>query len=329
MEFWPDPAKHLDTLHPHDRKKILNQLKILYQGRTEQSIYHMKAWKLLAHYSKWRHVFRPLILRQQAGKTTVPRKARNETVNYEEKKAATTTSISHERPVSASSTERVTGAKRRQEGEDHVSYPEYMGVKVKGDVAVVAPIIRLDQTKQPLGKKKARNATQTLEWIRTIESKGYSASPTRNVPAVTPQKLEKTQLLNVKSSQNSDGDATERVSGVHLALAWANISCSCVDMSPRLEESHDWFWFLVSSIYFDLADCRSDIEQILRKVWCKMRAQIATFHSLYEKELTRTSTTSRADRESMVSRALEGYWTRNGHWFRHRAAWEVLECHKD
>ncbi|KAG1709469.1 hypothetical protein DVH05_020124 [Phytophthora capsici] len=318
MEMWPNPVKHLDTLKPHDRKKILEQLKVLYQCRTGQCFDHMKAWKLLAHHSKWERVFRPLILRQQAGKATVARKPGNEIANYDEMKA----SIRSERPKSVSST---AGTKRRQTefgGEDRAKKKNANGIADQ-DVAVVPSRIDLDQT---------RNTTNTLEWIRTMESKENPESPTRNVPAVDLQKPEKTKVLDLSGSLNDGGDATQRVSGVHLALAWANICCSCVDMSPRLEESHDWFWSLVSRIYFALAaasECHSDIEQSLRGVWREMRAQIATFHRLYEKELAGTSTTNRVDRESMVARALESYHARIGRWFNHRAAWEVLECHRD
>ncbi|KAK1940568.1 hypothetical protein P3T76_008019 [Phytophthora citrophthora] len=315
-EFWLDPVKHLDTLRPSDRKKILHELKVMYQKRTGQCFYHMKVWKLLTQHSKWSRVFRPLIFRQQTG---------NESANYEEKKAAIS-----EQLKSVSSTKRVAGVKRRQtvlEGEDSAIYPKKVKGITIGD-ATVAPRIYLDLSKPSPEKKQATDTTQTQKWIRSIEGKENSSSP---VPAAT-QKPEKKKMLDLKGSLNDDGDVTQRVSEVHLALAWANICCSCVDMSPRLEESHDWFWFLVSSIYFDLAaapDCSSDIEQILREVWREMRTQMATFQGLYVEELTKMRTVSRADRESIVSRALDRYWTRNGHWFKHRAAWEVLECHRD
>lgn len=110
---------------------------------------------------------------------------------------------------------------------------------------------------------------------------------------------------------------------VHLALAWADVSCSCADMSPRLEESNKWFWFLVSSVYFDLVakpDCRGDIDGVLKDEWLRIKECIAAFHLLYEAELAKKADVRRADREVVILRAQEAFWTQHEHWFQHRAA---------
>ncbi|KAI9983437.1 hypothetical protein PInf_007468 [Phytophthora infestans] len=85
-------------------------------------------------------------------------------------------------------------------------------------------------------------------------------------------------------------------------------------------------------MYLDLVvkrDRPSGIEFVLKQLWYEMRAEIVVFHTLYEEELKGDSSVSRTNRESMVSRAQEAYWSRCGQWFKYRAAWEILERHKD
>lgn len=72
-------------------------------------------------------------------------------------------------------------------------------------------------------------------------------------PTRIPQNMERSEGLKAEGiAIQSHEDITQSVDDVHLALAWADVSCSFADIKPRLTETNEWFWFLVSSIYFDL-----------------------------------------------------------------------------
>ncbi|EEY69975.1 uncharacterized protein PITG_06521 [Phytophthora infestans T30-4] len=160
---------------------------------------------------------------------------------------------------------------------------------------------------------------------------GTSSEP-EGLPVSKDKDTELITEIETRKPLKQSEQTTETVAVTHLTLAWANVCCSWAEMSPRLEESNECFWLHVSSMYLDLVvkrDRPSGIEFVLKQLWYEMRAEIVVFHTLYEEELKGDSSVSRTNRESMVSRAQEAYWSRCGQWFKHRAAWEILERHKD
>ncbi|KAG3117838.1 hypothetical protein PI125_g3416 [Phytophthora idaei] len=194
--------------------------------------------------------------------------------------------------------------------------------RTPGNVTCVTPD-HSAETKQAAGNAAKDDSGSDTE---------VTSEPRILLPAPTHKSLGLSKDVETRQTPKQTEEPTQSLAVPHLALAWANVCCSWADISPRLEESNDWFWFLVSTIYLDLVakpDCRGDVESVLKNFWYDMRAEIVVFHNLYEKELKRDGSVSRADRESMVSRAQEAYWTQSGQWFQYRAAWEILERHKD
>ncbi|KAF4132308.1 hypothetical protein GN958_ATG18425 [Phytophthora infestans] len=160
---------------------------------------------------------------------------------------------------------------------------------------------------------------------------GTSSEP-EGLPVSKDKDAELITEIETRKPLKQSEQTTETVAVTHLTLAWANVCCSWAQMSPRLEESNECFWLHVSSMYLDLVvkrDRPSGIEFVLKQLWYEMRAEIVVFHTLYEEELKGDTSVSRTNRESMVSRAQEAYWSRCGQWFKYRAAWEILERHKD
>ncbi|ETN05928.1 hypothetical protein PPTG_13782 [Phytophthora nicotianae INRA-310] len=243
-----------------------------------------------------------------------------------------------------SSIKRITGAKRRkmmptrvEQQIDSMDEEEEPSRKSPLETNCVnADYVEIEEMSRAIGNvtcvtpDRSVETTQATEHINKHDS-GSDSEATSILSASNHENTGRSTYVETGASPEQTEEPTQSVAAAYLALAWANVSCSWADISPRLEESNDWFWFHVSSIYLDFVakpDCHSDIKTVLKNCWHEIRTQIVVFHHLYE-ELKGDNTISRADRESTVSRAQEAYWEQCGHWFQYRAVWEFLERHSD
>jgi hypothetical protein len=246
--------------------------------------------------------------------------------------------------------QRVTGAKRRKPtprrvcprgNEDHESDDpgtadinagngELARVETQvGDAAVVTPTNASKKKRIGVKPKMRTSSSAKAGQSTAMENKVEKGVEGQHqaAPAAVPENVE------VAAEQDrARGPPPQYLEDVNLVLAWISVCCSFSDLSPHLDEANDWFWFLVSSVYYDLAPNQihiSDVESMLKDRWQQIRRPVANFQKLYEASLSDKSPLARADREAAVTVAQEAYWAHHGHWFLHRAVWEILERHTD
>ncbi|KAG6949187.1 hypothetical protein JG687_00015034 [Phytophthora cactorum] len=129
--------------------------------------------------------------------------------------------------------------------------------RTPGNVTCVTPD-HSAETKQAAGNAAKDDSGSDTEVI---------SEPRILFPAPTHKSLGLSKDVETRQTPKQTEEPTQSLAVPHVALAWANVCCSWADISPRLEESNDWFWFLVSTIYLDLVakpDCRGDVESVLK-----------------------------------------------------------------
>ncbi|KAE9013852.1 hypothetical protein PR001_g15285 [Phytophthora rubi] len=368
-KLWPNEhVASLDALLPRERQKLLTRAVVAFQERTGRSFNFVNVWNLLTHHKDWERVLKQLVLREGGEKSSAtggdsrvveaavlqkhPREDEEISRDYETKRTPSSRETGVEDGTSADKSPRAafkathSSKKQRVAGQTTKMVNADLGCEDQDhaaggwtgagrEVPIVTPI-HSSKTQPAIGEKAVERTrvmqTRSFDARRSVQINEDDSDNETSTADQHPSEAELSDGLATESYPNKVEETPQRVKDVHLALAWADVSCSCADMSPRLEESNDWFWFLVSSIYFDLVSeptCRSDIEPVLKSNWLEIRNCIASFHELYEAELEKNADVSRAGRETVILRAQEAFWDQSGNWFKHRAAWEILERHTD
>lgn len=293
-ELWPhERPDRLDALPSQKHHLMLKRALEVFQAGTGQQFQYLGVWNILVRHAKWSDVLKPLVEDPSSEQETVGTK----------------------RPE-------VAEGKDDQESEEE----EAQSTEEKATSAFVRPVACIT----PTGSEVKARKKQRLEG----EAKAYSVIRQHNEQDRTeddrPGNVSNTPSVATVDSK-PQGD-TPKVNDVHLTLAWIGVSCSFADASPKLEETYDWFWFLVSSYYNDYrpdGSSRCDDEDALKGRWHELRSRVVEFHAMFESAVAARGDVARMDREEVIAQALETYWKRNKLWFQHRAVWEMLERHVD